>query len=66
MKNPIKWISVKERLPELWQPILVYCPQYLTTKDFVVASYFVGEFEAEVTHWMPTPEAPPASDQVEP
>jgi len=62
----MKWISVKEQLPEDDQTILVYNPRaslfqlgyYLKDEDsfYSIESYFA--FPLHVTHWMPLPQPP--------
>jgi hypothetical protein len=59
-----EWISVKDRLPEFDQDVLIY------RKDgLIMMADFPGEFytyrdtdghsiERDVTHWMPLPDAP--------
>jgi hypothetical protein len=55
----MKWISVKERLPENLGEYLIY-PQ----TNFYTSFFNNGEFAisvlygVKVTHWMPLPEAP--------
>ena len=67
-----KWISVKDRLPEIGQPVLICIPKWegeeiqaakleSDGKMFEVC----GEFYAgtwDVTHWMPLPEPPKDGD----
>lgn len=63
-----EWISVREKLPELFRGVLAYCPKrqniyelYLNLRgewhffDMTVAGALLDE---EVTHWMPLPEPP--------
>ena len=63
-----QWISVKDKLPEVGQPVLIYYP-YWTGLEVQVARLeydkltfdICGEFNAsvnKVTHWQPLPEAP--------
>ncbi len=68
----MKWISVKERLPEYGEYVLAYgydCDEYgykVVRGCFYFGdeedgeSWFVRAIEIviEVTHWMPLPEAP--------
>lgn len=62
----MEWISVKDRLPEVDQGILLYwnddiCTGYLTKygNDFIFCDGFTDDYEKEfVTHWMPLPEPP--------
>lgn len=62
-----KWISVKERLPERGAPkgCLIYADGYTCAADWSCDRYgddwwfYVdGEYDPEVTHWMPLPEPP--------
>lgn len=58
-----EWISVKDRLPEVGEHVLVFSPITGIKNDFVA----FGENHEEhrfflsgiVTHWMPLPELPP-------
>jgi len=69
----MKWISVKERLPEDGQDVFGYWPLYSESKKITGLNYSVVKFRKdnswwslEVTeddfcspsHWMPLPEAP--------
>ena len=73
-KEPVKiqpvdrWISCKEQLPEVGQPVLIYYP-YWTGLEVQTARLdcdkltfdICGEFNAsvnKVTHWKPLPEPP--------
>ena len=57
------WISVKDRLPEPGEYILVYCPtrKYAPVwlgwywEDFF---YLFEQDDDDVTHWMPMPKPP--------
>ena len=66
-----RWISVKDRLPEVGQPVVIYYP-YWTGLEVQVARLeydkltfdICGEFNAsvnKVTHWQPLPEPPDAT-----
>lgn len=62
-----KFISVEERLPEPFVPVLVHMPRetphptiregYMAIDGRWYAAHFVRETD-EITHWMPMPEAP--------
>ena len=65
----IKWISVKDRLPEKQMNYLVYVPPcyvnvvYYNGFEWVVD---VGEYcfsAYEITHWMPLPEPPKVEEE---
>lgn len=61
------WISVNDRLPELWVSVLVYMPGerplptvhqgYLSPTGWV-GGWILGRETDEITHWMPMPEGP--------
>ncbi len=63
-----KWIPVTERLPEEYEPVLVYDPsmdhgQYVMEATWSVDGWMT-EFDFDhdenpgITHWMPLPEPP--------
>lgn len=66
----MKWISVKERLPEHSQAVMVY----IADRGSVMLTHFFGDFalarvgvesgfsDHGVTHWMPLPEPPKDSE----
>jgi hypothetical protein len=58
-----RWISVKERLPENGQRVLVYYRNQIgetcdITETRYVAGGYIGFWGGGVTHWMPLPEPP--------
>jgi len=68
-----KWISIKDRLPEINSDTKLIVSEYshYKNKKFVSVYYYMGEndwqnsfgesldtSEYEVTHWMPLPEPP--------
>ena len=65
-----EWISVKERLPEVWKTVLTFQPTTTYDKGIIQTCVYIGnpgkwrqawnhEFlELPVTHWMPLPEPP--------
>lgn len=65
-----EWISVKDKLPELGEKVLIYgtCNGEKYYSVDILAPYFdenVERFKSyrwhkEVTHWMPLPEPPPS------
>lgn len=55
------WISVKERLPNEKQRVIVRCNTVGTTVGWRLWGEWVtdlGDGGSEVTHWMPLPEPP--------
>jgi hypothetical protein len=54
----MEWISVKDRLPNIMQGVLVWAHGY--SSDYIeIAVYEGNEFTVDnVTHWMPLPEPP--------
>lgn len=70
--QPVKWISVKDRLPEIGKSVLIYYP-YWDGDEIQVAKLeydemmfdVCGEFNIRVgavTHWMPLPKPPKDGD----
>lgn len=67
MSDLCQWISVKERLPELGNRVIVYIDDYPGFMEFAqycseypptrwkIGYYYCGD---EVTHWMPAPNMP--------
>lgn len=63
-----KWIPVSERLPEEYEPVLVYDPSVGHGQYVMNATWSVYGWETEfdfdpcenpgITHWMPLPEPP--------
>ncbi len=61
----MKWISVKERLPESGKYLkVITLTGFGEAIEYWKSSYWESEYpvkEATVTHWMPLPE-PPSND----
>lgn len=72
MNEILKWISIKDRLPEIGKSVLIYYPywdgdeiQVAKLDDDEITFDVCGEFNigvGAVTHWMPLPEPPKESD----
>lgn len=70
--HPVKWISVKHRLPEIGKSVLIYYPkwngdeiQVAKLEDDEMMFDVCGEFNIRVgavTHWMSLPEPPKDGD----
>ena len=70
----MKWISVKDRLPEIGKDVLIcdinhlgvpiavgkYSPDPNWSDWETDADFWQGTGDLEVTHWMPLPELPEA------
>ena len=69
------WISVKDRLPDEGEYVLIYCPEFL--EDIRKAFYTEGDFYIEkedlivepvpngyCTHWQPLPKPPKEKNNV--
>ncbi len=58
----MEWISVKDRLPEIGEPVIIYYGRFVAEamrNDNGVFVVSCSDEEAEdVTHWMPLPEPP--------
>lgn len=71
----MEWISVKERLPETDSSFLVAGrDRYVTVADWYAAEQrwdlsredkAIGVSSATITHWMPLPEPPEQSEQMQ-
>ena len=57
-----RWISVKERLPEEQQDVLVYLKRGGCAVDYFIPSRNDKWGYKDVTHWMPLP-TPPKEDE---
>ena len=55
-----QWISVKDRLPEQNEFVLIYCPQGYGLKIRIMScvSWLGVENTLSISHWMPLPEPP--------
>jgi hypothetical protein len=69
-----EWISVKDRLPEMYEDVLWFLPGTTTFKDKIFVAHFCNirkkdnqptlmllkgsGFHLSVTHWMPLPKPP--------
>ena len=71
VKDAVKWISVTERLPKPYTPVLVYresfgtLPPYIKVDKMILwdddTQVWTDELETwktVVTHWMPLPQPP--------
>ena len=58
-----EWISVDERLPKQWEPVLIF-NSGMVDIDFISSSgVWYDHFPECVTHWMPLPEAPKGGEE---
>ena len=56
-----KWISVKERLPEEKQRVIVRCERIGTSVGWIWWGEWmtdIGPRAGKITHWIPLPEPP--------
>ena len=56
-----EWISVKDRLPEKQQRVIVRCETVGTTVGWIMFGKWATDLGPDcgsVTHWMPLPEPP--------
>jgi len=64
LKGEREWISVKDRLPEIWKDYLVTDGGACMVAEFMIESQEWNFFgiswwsNGHVTHWMPLPEPP--------
>ena len=59
LTKKMEWISVEERLPDGWEPVLVFRGQCKAVEiDFYRPVRYQWHNFADVTHWMPMPEPP--------
>jgi hypothetical protein len=54
----MEWISVKDRLPEQYDEVLISDGKTVTHSYFQDGSFVGREIAIEVTYWMPLPSAP--------
>ncbi len=54
----MEWISVEDRLPEKYQPVIAYLPGIIYSDQHVQMIKWWDADVVEVTHWMPLPEPP--------
>jgi hypothetical protein len=59
-KKECKWINVKDKLPPKWKKVLVYAKYFEAYQDQLNehGDWSDSDPQANVTHWMPLPEAP--------
>lgn len=66
----MKWISVKDRLPEAWTWVLICLSAEISIAYYIPDGFWKIEYNENTlpakraTHWMPLPE-PPTSDESE-
>ena len=59
LTKKMEWIPVTERLPDGWEPVLVFRRQCKAVEiDFYRPVRHQWHNFADVTHWMPMPEPP--------
>ena len=62
MKEQTTWVSVKDKLPEKYEEVLVYSAKYGVQVDWIITDnvdYLWWNYGELVTHWMPKPLEPP-------
>ena len=59
---PSKWVSKEDRLPSIYERVLVWCESKTIEKHVTACTYMGdGKFSRHVrcvTHWMPLPKPP--------
>ena len=59
LTKKMEWIPVTERLPDGWEPVLVFRGQCKAVEiDFYRPVRYQWHNFADATHWMPMPEPP--------
>lgn len=60
----MKWISVKDKLPETDDLVLTFSTEITGHKyRLIVPNMNISTFPTSVTHWMPLPESPKSEEQ---
>ncbi len=54
----MEWISVKDRLPEQYDHVLIANGKIVTTAYFQDGEFVGEETDIVITHWMPLPQPP--------
>lgn len=54
----MEWISVKERLPKIFERVLCWDGEYIEIRERITSNPDNDAFPNAYTHWMPLPELP--------